>query len=304
MNESIFFENIDDYIDTLRKLNFNYSYKGFLKETKTRLHEIDDVIMTYSENSPSTGFFYHTNYSYYNFRFLLSGTESYNIDGFNIILTPGDCLFGKPNQAVEYERNTESCAINVLIPKEWLILTNDNQAVYRKNKINCHSGIGKIIFKFTVLLEEELFDLDKFSRSSLIKQYLEMIIDWLNQEQSDFSALLLDVLNSIDSNISNPSYSLDILSQQVKKSPRTVQKTLKEYDLTFSTYLQDKRLLLSTHDLLFSSLNITEIAIKWGFYDHSHFSKCFKKKYSCTPTHYKNKYFSNAECPVECVLKK
>jgi AraC-like DNA-binding protein len=60
--------------------------------------------------------------------------------------------------------------------------------------------------------------------------------------------------------------------------------------VSFGKFAARARLAATTMDLKKSTMTIEDIADKWGFVDHSHYLKSFKKLYGCTPRQYqKNK---------------
>lgn len=59
--------------------------------------------------------------------------------------------------------------------------------------------------------------------------------------------------------------------------------------MTLSQYIKHQRLENAINDLRFSSLNITQIALKNGFSDYKSFDKMFKERYKMKPSAYKEK---------------
>ena len=66
-----------------------------------------------------------------------------------------------------------------------------------------------------------------------------------------------------------------------------------EFDVTVGTWIRKRRLAASCTDLAdkkLTSLSITEIAMRHGFADASHFSHAFKDEYGMSPREYRRNY--------------
>ncbi len=61
----------------------------------------------------------------------------------------------------------------------------------------------------------------------------------------------------------------------------------REVGLSPQIYLCRLRLSRAATDLLKTDETIDTIALKWGFYDRSHFSRAFKERYKCRPGEYR-----------------
>ncbi len=70
-------------------------------------------------------------------------------------------------------------------------------------------------------------------------------------------------------------------------SPRTLQRKLKQYDLSYSEILTNLRIELSKEMLTNPSLSLTEIAFLLGFSESSAFHRAFKQWTKLTPLEYK-----------------
>jgi len=80
------------------------------------------------------------------------------------------------------------------------------------------------------------------------------------------------------------------LAQQLGISLRQLYRLFDE-DGGVSRYIQQRRLLRSAEELRSPHLgheSITQIAYRCGFTDSAHFSRTFKKHFSCTPSEYRN----------------
>lgn len=123
----------------------------------------------------------------------------------------------------------------------------------------------------------------KFSKNFAIEPS-EVCVTSLDEQ------LLLKVLNTVDDNIANESYSVEQLSKEVGLSRAHLYKKL--LALTGKTPVQFIRImrLKRAADLLKSSqLTVTEVAYKVGYSGSRYFSKHFKEEFKISPSEYKTR---------------
>jgi len=106
---------------------------------------------------------------------------------------------------------------------------------------------------------------------------------------SQNDSFLDNVIQTIDINLSNEYFSVEMLCKEIGVSERQLQRKLKEITQKSPNQLIStirlnlaKELILSTQD------TISEVAYKTGFSNPSYFSKCFKKEFSINPSNLKS----------------
>lgn len=90
---------------------------------------------------------------------------------------------------------------------------------------------------------------------------------------------------SIEALLSDPGLSPSKLAAAHNISTRHLHRLFKHAGTSFGEYVRARRLARCQTDLAdqrLTALPVTEIALRWGFNDSSHFSRCFKKTYGCT----------------------
>lgn len=128
-----------------------------------------------------------------------------------------------------------------------------------------------------------LYRVNKIVKPSLRLKNIE------NNRLPQNDTFLEEVLQTIDSQISNEYFGVEMLCKELVISERQLQRKLKELTQKSPNQLISsirlnlaKELILSTQD------TISEIAFKTGFSNPSYFSKCFKKEFDITPSDLKN----------------
>lgn len=92
----------------------------------------------------------------------------------------------------------------------------------------------------------------------------------------------------IQENIDNPDFSAAEFAESMHLSRSQLHRKLKALTgMSTSDFIRQQRLELAAKLLLEQpEKSITEVAFQSGFINMSYFSKCFKKKYGCTPSNF------------------
>lgn len=104
----------------------------------------------------------------------------------------------------------------------------------------------------------------------------------------DLDQKLMDrIMKAIDSNISNPNLTIEMLANEVGISRVHLHRKLKQLtNQTTSDFVRNTRLALAAKILCEGKYSIAEVAAKVGFESQSNFSTAFKKLYGVTPREY------------------
>ena len=103
-------------------------------------------------------------------------------------------------------------------------------------------------------------------------------------------ALMERVVKCVNENLSNPDFSVEMLTREVGISRAQLHRKMKEMTgLSTSEFIRDLRLKQAAHLISEHKINITQVAYSVGFNNQAHFSTVFKKHYGITPTEYAEK---------------
>lgn len=89
-------------------------------------------------------------------------------------------------------------------------------------------------------------------------------------------------------NLTDPNLSVSLIADRLKMSPRYVHSAFEDSQWTVKSWIKHRRLLECRKAIRSPSMvgrTLTEIAFSWGFSDFSHFSRCYKEKFGCSPKH-------------------
>ncbi len=108
-------------------------------------------------------------------------------------------------------------------------------------------------------------------------------------QNNQYSQLIMEIMAFIDANYYEKLSSREI-ADKYNLSYGYLARIFKDTTgMTLSQYIKNQRLENAINDLRFSSLNITQIALKNGFSDYKSFDKMFKERYKMKPSAYKEK---------------
>ncbi len=91
-------------------------------------------------------------------------------------------------------------------------------------------------------------------------------------------------------NLAKPDLTPKLIAEHIGVSLRHLYRLFLQENLSINKYIQLKRLEKVKADLLDKrnkQSSITQIALKWGFWDGAHFSKIFKKTYGISPKEFR-----------------
>ena len=89
-------------------------------------------------------------------------------------------------------------------------------------------------------------------------------------------------------NLTDPNLSVSMIADRLNMSPRYVHSAFEGSQWTVKSWIKHRRLLECRKAIRSPSMvgrTLTEIAYSWGFSDFSHFSRCYKEKFGCSPKH-------------------
>lgn len=101
-------------------------------------------------------------------------------------------------------------------------------------------------------------------------------------------ALCASLVKYVDFNIADPELGPATVAANFGISPRYLHKVLEEGGRSFGRLVLEGRLDRCAKGLATSDTPITDIAMRWGFNDLSHFSRTFRQRFGKSPRSYRN----------------
>lgn len=133
------------------------------------------------------------------------------------------------------------------------------------------------------LIDKQVFLKGKYGLGQNIDKGIKPIKIKSHDEQ-----LVERLINTINSNLSNSNFTVEMLAENVGISRVQLHRKLKElFGISASEFIRNLRLKQATILLKEDNINISQIAYAVGFSSPILFSSAFKKIYGCSPTEYR-----------------
>ena len=100
-------------------------------------------------------------------------------------------------------------------------------------------------------------------------------------------SLMERIMRSVNANMSNPEYSVDMLASDVGISRAQLHRRMKEITgLSSGKFLRNLRMEQAARLLREEKVNISQVADLVGYADQAHYSTAFKANFGLSPTEY------------------
>lgn len=155
-------------------------------------------------------------------------------------------------------------------------------------EISGSAGMGAILLAHLKQLHATIDSVEARDRAAILRATVELTAaafrpDMKRTGGTTFRrALLARVQEYINANLGDPALGPQTIAAAFQFSPRYLHRLFSEFDLTVSDWIKRRRLTRSRYDLedaRFDGLSITQIALKNGFSDASHFSRSFRAEF-------------------------
>ena len=104
------------------------------------------------------------------------------------------------------------------------------------------------------------------------------------------AARVQEILAEIRSGFAEPTFTADAVAAKLAMSPRYVQELLQETGSTFTERVLELRLQKARGMLgrsRYNRLKVSDVAFACGFNEVSYFNRCFRRRFSASPTEYR-----------------
>lgn len=143
--------------------------------------------------------------------------------------------------------------------------------------------IEELISLCSNLIDKHILLKGKYGLGQDIDKGIQQIVIKSHDEQ-----LMERLVKTINTNLSNPNFTVEILAENVGISRVQLHRKLKELlGLSASEFIRNLRLKQATVLLKENDITISQIAYAVGFSNPILFSSTFKKAYGCSPTEYR-----------------
>ncbi|WP_298486912.1 helix-turn-helix domain-containing protein [uncultured Maribacter sp.] len=230
--------------------------------------------------------------------FQLKGESIIRQDRRVVHLRPNDWTFTDSTRPYTLDSKQDFEQLVLKIPRAMITYGTSyitgNTAILLDNK----GGLGKIVKNFILTLNDELSEINVFTRKYLAHTLIQLLNDFLNSKfvtnknnTPSKETALLKIKAFVEENITNSELSILLIAKTFNCSKRQLHNIFSGQDLTLNNFIRESRLQKCKNDLEnvnLLKLTISEICYKNGYNDISNFAKSFKHKFGIPPGEYRN----------------
>lgn len=241
---------------------------------------------------------------------MLEGSQSIEQDGKIVTLRPGDFALYDATRPHHLHFGNSWREIVVSIPRvtlNQLVVGVDSRTA---SPINTDGGVGTVMRAFLEGMSAQINHVaeDEMLRlSDVAITLIAMTVGSLQRNdiaQSRLKVLtLLRVKGFIQEHLQDPELRPQMVERAIGISARYINRLFEAENTSLMRYIWHLRLercaeeLANTHS---SVLRVSDVAMKWGFNDMSHFSRVFKEHFNASPRAWRNR---NAQISGQMVTK-
>ncbi len=229
---------------------------------------------------------------------LLSGEYLLEQNGREVFLKPGDLTIYDATRPHRIYCPKSFSKLIVSIPRQVMHEKLPGVEYCTARKVNGEIGLGAIASGFVRSIANEANGLTTSAFEATAEQSLDLFALALNDIRPSTNIMgrsrslsLKNIKDFVESQIDNPDLDTETIVKGTGLSARYINELFNEEDTSLMRHVWQLRLARCHHDLINSKnskKSISEIAIRWGFNDFSHFSRAFKNKYGFPPSTLKN----------------
>lgn len=158
--------------------------------------------------------------------------------------------------------------------------------------IDGDAGLGAILRSHLRQVHQTIETIEPQDRPAVLRATVELVAAAFRPQPEALAgsafrrALLNRVQDYIVANLDDPALSAASLAAAFRFSPRYLHRLFEEFGVTVGAWIRQRRLAACRSDLrnrAMAGYNVTQIAMRHGFADSSHFSHAFKEEFGMSP---------------------
>lgn len=228
------------------------------------------------------------------FAYVQDGSMNMSVNGISQVMTAGCCALVFPNQIHSYSSVGDVQLMLIIMDMEYVDDFFDELNFYEMQNpffhksMLTHYGQRTLDLLFYSAHEKNVpYSISKGLTTALLGDIfttLPFVRKKQHTEQSTTERILLYINENIRFDLSAKT-----MAKELGISPYHLSRIFsKELKMSFPSYVTHHRLNLACDLLRDTQRNITDIAYDVGFSSSRNFLRCFKDKYGCTPTEWRN----------------
>lgn len=291
--------------EVLDRTHFHWDLKPdqddhYIAEVRRRA--VNDYMLTHIIADPVIGFrstqdINKSDESYFCLLYFTGG-ECLLEQGINsTVINSGRISIWDSTRPARFQNNSRLDQYSLLIPRDEAKLMIPGIEDMCGLSVDGTKGLGAILHSHLRQIHDSIDIVDPEDRPAVLRATVELVAaafkpEDANQSSSAFrKAVLNRVQEYIVANLGDPELSPASIAATFQFSPRYLHRLFEQSDQSVGSWIRKRRLNAAKGDLgdaIKSGLSITDIAMRRGFADPSHFSHAFKNEFGMSPRDFKH----------------
>lgn len=243
--------------------------------------------------------------SYYDITLITEGSGFFRLDEFRYAIEPRKIFFSSPMQVRKWEFETVPKGLVLIFEEEFLgTFFNDSEFVQHLSYFNttCRKPVLLLTAADFACFESVLKNIEEEivgqqdKDNHILRALLYQVLVWLNRQFLKSNSVsepvpgkyVFEFRKLVDQYFQNQ-HSVNFYADKLHVTAGHLNEKVKQhFGVSAKEFIQNRIFLEAKRLLLYSSLQVSEIAWKLNFQDDSYFVRAFKNKTGCTPHSYKN----------------
>jgi AraC-like DNA-binding protein len=228
---------------------------------------------------------------------LLEGDFSLKYEGAEYPAQVNSIIYAPTGLDMSLSVQSDFKILYMKVPKDLIHRRLLNLDMLNVGYLPCESGLNKVFASMLSSLSENMDELETEVLRPIEIALTEFLVSNLIHQSGvlDFGSTakinqFKRICQLIDSSLSDPDLSLNLVAEKIKVSSRYIQKLFESSGTSFVNYVRVRRLERCRYELghpEYRHLSVSDICFRWGFNDAGHFSRVFRSEFNTTPREYR-----------------
>ncbi len=238
---------------------------------------------------------------------MLEGSQSVEQDGKIVTLRPGDFAIYDATRPHHLQFGQPWREIVVSIPRTTLNQLVVGMEHRTASPIPTAQGVGSVMRGFLEQMSSQIRHVSEDEMLQLSDTAISLIAMTLGNlrrndvAQSRMKALTLTrVKRHLLEHLRDPDLNPTLIEQAIGISSRYINKLFEAENTSLMRYVWNLRLERCAEDLVnphCAVLRVSDVALRWGFNDMSHFSRAFRERFETSPREWRNQAMTRRQGP-------
>lgn len=221
------------------------------------------------------------------------GTQAMEQDGRAVLLEPGDIAMYDATRPHRLAFSGEWSEVVLSVPRALLQAQVARTELCTARKLPATSPLGCMLADSIRSWMSQLSRIQEDAMPVLMRHTSALLglafaaEGFVPPETKSRLAALERIKSFVEQHLSNPSLGSQFVAEGTGLSPRYINRLFESEGTSLMRYVLEARLArcrLELEDPRFAALGITEVAMRWGFNNLSHFSRTFHERYGMSPS--------------------